>query len=230
MTRSMLQNISITKQFIFKRTLGGHLWASFRAFSSTKSRRTALGTPPILSTKKTANPLQIWLTEYALKYELLSIFLFIFSFAVCGGENMKVVYVQALKVDLRAEPRANSAVAGTVARGERANVVAAEGNWMKVRCGKKFGWISRLFVGTHRPIGNADLMKDVKENLVTTTRRRPSSYSVSAAARGLMTSERGREGREMYETDGEALEIMEKYRVSDDTLKKFKYNGQLNVE
>src|SRR3989338_8796902 len=106
MTRSMLQNISITKQFIFKRTLGGNLWASFCAFSSTKSRRTALGTPPILSTKKTANPLQIWLTEYALKYELLSIFLFIFSFAVCGGENMKVVYVQALKVDLRAEPRA----------------------------------------------------------------------------------------------------------------------------
>src|SRR3989338_9205994 len=62
----------ITKQFIFKRTLGGHLLASFRAFSSTKSRRTALGAPPILSTKKPANPLQIWLTEYALKYELLS--------------------------------------------------------------------------------------------------------------------------------------------------------------
>ena len=62
----------LTKQFIFKRTLGGHLWASFRAFSSTKSRRIALGTPPILSTKNPVNLLQIWLAEYALKYELLS--------------------------------------------------------------------------------------------------------------------------------------------------------------
>ncbi|MBI1862326.1 MAG: hypothetical protein HYR96_15535 [Deltaproteobacteria bacterium] len=149
---------------------------------------------------------------------------------VFATEPPKIVFVQAVHVDLKEEPKASSATVASVNRGEAGQVIETKDIWMKVKMGKRTGWISKLFVTNHKPVGNADLMKDVKQNLATTSRRRPSSYSVSATARGLMTSERGREGREMYETDGEALDKIEKYSLPKDSLKKFKTNGKLNID
>ncbi len=145
-------------------------------------------------------------------------------------EPSKPVYIQAIHIDLRENPKNNASAVGSVSRGDSASVLETAGNWLKVKSGKKVGWISRLFVTPHRPVGNADLMKDVKENLTTSSRRRPSSYAVSATARGLMTSERGREGREMYETDGDALEAIEKYSLPKDAIKNFSASGKLTVE
>lgn len=158
---------------------------------------------------------------------VLSLF---FSTILLAVDPPKPVYVQALKVDLRAEPKTSSASAGVVTRGDVATIQETSGQWVKIKSGKKTGWISRLFIAGHKPVGNADLMRDVKENIVTSTRRRPSSYSVSATARGLMTSERGREGRELYETDGEALDKMEKYSLPRDAVKKFKSSGRLTID
>lgn len=160
--------------------------------------------------------------------------LFVCAFSICWGTMAdapkKVLFVQAVRVDLKSESKANSQTVGTVSRGDSAMLLETNGQWIKIKSGKKTGWLSRLFVASHKPVGNADLMKDVKENLSTSSRRRPSSYSVSATARGLMTSERGREGREIYETDGEALEKMEKYVVPKDSLRKFTSSGRLNID
>lgn len=146
-----------------------------------------------------------------------------------AGDPPKTIYIQAVHIDLKENSMANSATIGSVNRGEEGLIIESKDSWIKIKCGKKTGWVSRLFVTNHKPVGNSDLMKGVKENLTTTSRRRPSSYSVSATARGLMTSERGREGREIYETDGEALEKMEKYSLPTDSLRKFKSNGKLNI-
>jgi hypothetical protein len=159
-----------------------------------------------------------------------SVLLMTFVGVVLATASLKTVYVQASRIDLKDSPKSGSARIGDVIRGEQLTVLETQGTWIKIKAGKKTGWISRLFVSSHRPVGNADLMKDVPESLPTSSRRRPSSYSVSATARGLMTSERGREGREMYQVDGEALERMEKYSLPKNVLDGFKTNGRLNVD
>lgn len=140
--------------------------------------------------------------------ELLKIIaLTLMAGASAGAETL---YVHSQKIALKAEPNSNSADVETVVRGDELTQIEIKGIWLRVQKGEKTGWVSKLFVNKNKPIGAANLATEIPASEAKTSRRRESSYSVSASSRGLMPVERSRLGREEYRSDMRALENIEK--------------------
>jgi hypothetical protein len=136
------------------------------------------------------------------------------------------VFVQTIKTPLRAEPKMESAEVKSLQRGDELAVVKVQGMWLQVQFKGTTGWISKIFTSTHKPVGQAALMKDVKEDLSKTSRRRSSSYDVSASTRGLTGNSRAREGKDMYKADYDSLEKKEKSQPSEKQLNEFEKEGE----
>ncbi|MGK5088875.1 SH3 domain-containing protein [Bdellovibrionota bacterium FG-2] len=134
-------------------------------------------------------------------------------------------YIQAAKADLKAEPKMDSKSLTQLKRGDPLTIEKKEGIWNYVKVGNKAGWVSKLFISATKPVGAAELSQNSNNNLEKSSRRRSSSYAVSAATRGL-TAE-GRSGnRESLQSDFEALSTMEKDVPSDDKLNAFSASGK----
>jgi hypothetical protein len=148
--------------------------------------------------------------------------------------QIEKVYVQSVKVDLKAEPKLGGSTLISLKRGDELVVQKKEGTWYNVKwtdsSGVKNGWISKLFVNSNKPVGEAELAAELStdQSLAKAARRRSSSYSVSASTRGLTGGSRSREGREKYQSDFEAVDKIEKTTVSDQDLRKFQESGKLN--
>lgn len=140
------------------------------------------------------------------------------------------MYVQAAKVELRKEPRMDAARVVELPRGSELLVLEKQTVWYRASAGGKEGWVSRLFLSAHKPVGSADLAKDVNVSLEKASRRRSSSYSVSASTRGLTAEDRVREGRESYQSDFDALAKIEEYQVKKEDLDNFRRSAKLSGE
>ncbi|NDG84031.1 MAG: SH3 domain-containing protein [Proteobacteria bacterium] len=140
----------------------------------------------------------------------------------------ETVYVQAVKTQLRAEPKISAPFLAEPARGAELTVNKKEGPWLEVRYSGKTGWVNRLFTGPMKPVGESELGKlSEDENLAKSARRRSSSYSVAATTRGLTAGNRVREGRDPYASDLEAVQKLDAYRIDPKELEEFKKAGGL---
>lgn len=137
------------------------------------------------------------------------------------------MYVQAVKADFHQEARLDSETVATFARGTEVATSEKQGLWVKASANGKAGWVNRFFLSSIRPVGEAELNKDIPTNLEKTTRRRSSSYAVSASSRGLMGDERTRQGRALYHTDYSALEALEGTKQAPDKLQQFRKEAKL---
>ncbi len=134
------------------------------------------------------------------------------------GQNL---FVQSVKAELRATPSNSSPSQATLSRGTEVQVLKTQGPWTEVKAGGKTGWCLKLFLSPHKPIGAAALEKELAPSVEKSTRRRSSSYSSAASARGLMSDERTRTGREKYRSDYEAVDKINQEKVSDEAVEKF---------
>jgi hypothetical protein len=139
----------------------------------------------------------------------------------------ETMYVQAVKIELKGAPQMNAAKVADLKRGDELKVLKKDGLWYQVKSGASLGFISKMFVSPNKPVGNADLNADVQVSLEKTSRRRSSSYSVSASTRGLSADARVRDGREMYRSDYEALKEVEGYEVKKGDLDNFQRSAKL---
>ena len=139
----------------------------------------------------------------------------------------ETMYVQAAKTTLNSEAKMGASKVLELKRGDVLEVLEKKDVWFKVKSGGKEGWISRLFLSPHKPVGEADLNKEVNVSLEKASRKRASSYAVSASARGLNAGNRVREGREAYRADFDELEKVDKYAVDKGKLDAFKTSGKL---
>ena len=149
---------------------------------------------------------------------------------VCGvaGAKTEKWYVQALQVPLRAAPGFQAAPVAGLKRGMVFTVQRRQGTWVYGSAARKTGWISRLFLSRQKPIGLADLNNKLSDDtLEKTNRRRPHSYAVSAATRGLLVKV-PRKG-DMYKADYSALQYVESFQLSSQKLRWFQETGNLNV-
>ena len=151
-----------------------------------------------------------------------------------ADDTAEVFYVQAAKAKLKAEPKMDAKNLADLKRGDSLTVLQKQEIWFQVSYGagkeSKTGWISKLFVNAHKPVGAADLSNDVKEESVEkSSRKRAANYAVSASTRGL-SEERVREGREQYEADFQGLEKVDAARVPAAELDKFQKSGSLSNE
>ncbi len=148
--------------------------------------------------------------------------------AVAWGAQSETFYVQAIRAEVRKEPKTAGAMVAKVKRGDALSVVSKNDLWFEVKTPKLSGWIPRLFLSRYPPIGASELSNlPTGTSLEKASRRRPASFAGSAATRGLMLTERARKGQEKYPTDYEALARMEEAAVSAALLDKFRLSAKL---
>jgi hypothetical protein len=123
-----------------------------------------------------------------------------------------ILYVQGLKAVLYAEPRLGAARVAEVGRGEALTELEAAGGWYRVQAGSRVGWVSRLAVGAKEKGGSVSLLAADGEALEAGARRRASSFTTAAAARGL-AEDRARLSQK-FRVNYDQVEAMERSTVS----------------
>jgi uncharacterized protein YgiM (DUF1202 family) len=136
-----------------------------------------------------------------------------------------VYYVQSVKAKVQSGPSFKSKVIGEVGKGFKFVSSGRDGNWVKVKLDTKDGYVSALLLATHPPIQRAGVIKGEEGEIKEGVRRRASSYTSAAAARGLAQDDRRRLSRE-EKADYPGLEKMEAFTVSDAELNKFLEGGK----
>jgi hypothetical protein len=129
-------------------------------------------------------------------------------------------YVQSVKAKVMAGPSFKSGVIYEVSRGYKLASTGREGSWVKVRISDKDGYVPSLLVSTHPPFETTGVIKGEEADIKQGVRRRASSYTSAAAARGLAQDDRKRLSKE-EKIDYESLEKVEAFTVSADEVTRF---------
>jgi uncharacterized protein YgiM (DUF1202 family) len=135
-------------------------------------------------------------------------------------------YVQSVKAKVMSGPSFKSGVIAEVAKGHKLAASGREGSWVKVRISDKDGYVSSLLVSTHPPFEKTGVIKGEEDDIKQGVRRRASSYTSAAAARGLAQDDRRRLSQE-EKSDYESLEKMEAFTLSPDEVTRFMEGNKL---
>ncbi len=145
------------------------------------------------------------------------ILLLCFSCAVAAEE----LYVKSTKGKLHAEPGFKNPVVLVLNKGDKVNVLERKLDWIKVKAGDKSGWISKLLVSENPPLDRITVIKgEETEAQKESVRRRASSASTAAAARGLREDGRARVS-DSEQANYDALNKMEQQGVDESEVEKF---------
>ncbi|MEW6076753.1 MAG: hypothetical protein AB1724_02960 [Thermodesulfobacteriota bacterium] len=134
------------------------------------------------------------------------------------------LYVRSVNAPVYAMPDTASGVVTTVGQGTKLAGIENKGNWHMVKAGDHTGWVYRFLVGD-KPLadtGDGSLAGQYAEQ-ESKARRRPSSYTAAAAARGLR--EKRQRFAEKYHLDYEALARIEAMAVSREEVTSFIKEG-----
>ncbi len=129
-------------------------------------------------------------------------------------------YVQSVRAKVMSGPSFKSGVISEVSKGHKLTSTGREGSWVKVRMSDKDGYVSSLLVSTHPPFDKTGIIKGEDAEIKQGVRRRASSYTSAAAARGLAQDDRRRLSKE-EKVDYESLEKVEAFTVSPDEVALF---------
>lgn len=130
------------------------------------------------------------------------------------------VYVQSAKAKVMAAPTFKSAVLGEVVKGHKFVKTGKAGNWMKVQYRGQDAYVSSLLLLAKPPMNKVGLVQAENSEIKDSVRRRASTYTSAAAARGLASDDRRRASDDMN-TDYRSLEKIETFSVSPEELAKF---------
>jgi uncharacterized protein YgiM (DUF1202 family) len=129
-------------------------------------------------------------------------------------------YVQSVSARVRAEPSFNSKVIATAVKGQKLASSGKEGGWIKVMVGDQEGYISSLLLSTQPPFAKTVIIKAEEPEIKQNVRRRASSFSSAAAARGLVDEDNKDDGKE-NKADYESVKKMESLTIPNDEVNKF---------
>lgn len=129
-------------------------------------------------------------------------------------------YVQSVKAKVMSGPSFKSGIISEVPRGHKLTSSGKDGSWVKVRISDKEGYVSSLLVATHPPFEKTGVIKGEDAEIKQGVRRRASSYTSAAAARGLAQDDRRRLSKE-EKIDYEALEKVEAFKLNADEIARF---------
>lgn len=146
---------------------------------------------------------------------MISFFLFAAA-ASAQGEY----YVQSVKAKIMSAATFKSPVLGEVVKGHKFISSGKEGNWIKVKYSDKEGYVSALLLAPHPPFEKTGVIRGDESDINQGVRRRASSYSSAAAARGLAADDRRRLGKE-EKVDYESLDKMESFKLSSEEISRF---------
>lgn len=138
----------------------------------------------------------------------------------------ETLYVQSVKAKVLSAPSFKSRVLGEASRGTRLSSIGRDGSWVKVSYYGKEGYVAAILLSASPPMAKHTMIKAGDSEFQQGVRRRASTYTSAAAARGLAADDRRRlSGEDKLDYDG--LERVEKFMVSEAEMTKFMEGGKL---
>lgn len=135
----------------------------------------------------------------------------------------EILYVQSLKAPLLSEPKLGSKELASVKKGESLKVIEKREGWFKVEYKNTQGWVSSLLLSNQKPMEKVSVFEEDK-SLKETARRRASSYTTAAAARGLL-EDRARVSQK-YMLDLSSIKWLEGIKIEEEEVLKFLEEGR----
>ncbi len=156
-----------------------------------------------------------------MKYLFNSMMGFLIS-AVCAFPVLadSTYFVQSATAKVMAQPSFKAEVIATLKRGDKFSAADKQSNWVKVTRDGKIGYVSSLLLATHAPLNKPEIVKAGDTAIDKGVRRRASSYSSAAAARGLTKEDRKRADEE-GKADYSAVIKMESLTVKEGEVNNF---------
>jgi len=139
------------------------------------------------------------------------------------------LYVHSVKAPLYQTPSMGSKKIIELKKGAKVTGIEEKANWYKVRHEGKDGWVYKLMVRKEPPMETKGLFDRLKsifrriDVLREKSRRRPSSYTTTAAARGLR--DKRQRSADKYRLDYDAVEKIESVEISDTEALEFLTKG-----
>lgn len=135
-----------------------------------------------------------------------------------------VYYVQSANARIWIGTSFVSKVIAEVGKGQKLESTGTEGRWVKVKFNGKEGYIPSLLLSTHPPLKRTEIIKAEDSDIKQGVRRRASSFTSAAAARGLTKEDRER-GDIDEGVNFNALKKMESMAISDEEITQFMEGG-----
>ncbi len=135
-------------------------------------------------------------------------------------------YVQSVRAKVMSGTSFKSPVLGEVDKGFKFISTGRQGSWVKVRFKDRDGYVSSLVLATHPPLPKAGVIRAEDAEIKQGVRRRASSYTSAAAARGLAQDDRRRLGKE-EKADYDALDKIESFKLSPEEITRFTEGNKL---
>ncbi len=149
-----------------------------------------------------------------------------------SGLQAETLYIHAAKAPLKEAPQMTAPSLQDLERGAAVEVQKKEAMWFQVKAPNgKTGWISRLSASPNKPVGKAELSKELETaSLEKSSRSRPkgSTDTIASTRAVLASGDRKRGTQEVYQSDFESVEQMEKSKLRSEDLDKFIKSGSLN--
>jgi len=139
------------------------------------------------------------------------------------------LYVHSVKAPIYQAPSIGSKKIIELKKGTKVTGIEENANWYKIRYGGQNVWIYKLMVKKTPPLETKNLFARLKtlahkvQVLREKSRRRPSSYTTTAAARGLR--DKRKRFADKYRLDYDALEKIESIEISDTEALEFLMKG-----
>jgi hypothetical protein len=149
-----------------------------------------------------------------------SIILLFLAFAPVWAYAGEIVYVQSMKTNIMASPAFNAAVEAVALKGDKLEVSEKGGGWMKVIYKGKIGWVSKLVVSPNPPLEKVSVLTGTADTLEKEARRRVSTMTTAAAARGLADEDRSRLSKKGF-ADYESLDKIDSFKVDEKEIWNF---------
>lgn len=146
--------------------------------------------------------------------KIITILIIALNVAIASLFAQQVYYVQSVKAKVMSAASFKSKVIAEVGKGYKLTALGKAGNWTKVKYGSLEGYVPALLLSATPPLKKQGLIKGEDSALQHNIRRRASTYTSAAAARGLTADDRRRLSKE-EKVDYESLEQIESLVVSD---------------
>jgi len=140
--------------------------------------------------------------------------------------SQETYYVQSLKAKVLSAPSFKANVLGEAGKGTRLSAIGKQGSWIKVSYNGKDAYVAAILLSSAPPLARPTMFKADALDLQRGVRRRASTYTSAAAARGLAADDRRRLGS-ADKLDYDGLEKVEQYAVSEADLARFMEGGKL---
>lgn len=137
-----------------------------------------------------------------------------------------IYYVQSVRARIMSEPSFKAKIMGEAHRGAKFLSSGREGSWIKVVLNQRSGYVSALLLSKYRPMDRQSLIKGEESDIKQSVRRRASTYTSAAAARGLAQDDRRRLSTE-EKVDYAGLERMESLTISPEEAARFMEGSKL---